>query len=212
MPLLDSPSIAGITDYMFVPDDVLDADATIVLGMTLWERPLQKAMELQRDGQAGTLVFSGGYNPKIGDYEALKMRDYWIRGGFPGNKPLVDPRSTNTRENMENSRKLLAERGILRHGARINIISINYHMRRAVETFRDVFGTDVNLGVANYMSKYCHPLGWFDDVQGRELLLGEVQKIRRYFPDRAARLDELLDGGPGGRNVSARGAIERTDG
>ncbi len=196
MLLFDSPSIQHISGYMFVPDDVLEADATIVLGMTLWERPLQKAMELHQSGKAGALVFSGGHNPRIGGCEALQMRDRWIRQGYPENQLLIDSSATNTRENMAHSRSLLAQRGMLRHGARINIIAISYHMRRAVETFRDVFGADVTAGIVNYPSKYCDPVRWFENSRGRELVLGEAMKIRKYFPDLAPRLDEALAGWP----------------
>lgn len=191
---LDAGSISAMTEYMFVPDDVLDADATIVLGMTLWHRPLQKAMELHRDGVAGTLVFSGGYNPKISAVEALAMKALWIECGFPEQGLLIDAHAGNTRENMENSRSLLLRHGLLRVGIRINIISINYHMRRAVETFREVFGPGVDLGVVNYPSIHCDPLAWFANAQERDLVVGEATKIRKYFPDRAARLDELLGG------------------
>ncbi len=191
---LDPESISAITEYMFVPDDVLDADATIVLGMTLWHRPLQKATELHRAGVAGTLVLSGGYNPKISAVEALEMRKLWVERGYPEQRLLIDAHAGNTRENMENSRSLLLKHGMLRSGMRINIISINYHMRRAVETFREVFGPGVHLGIANYPSMHCDPLAWFANGQGRDLVIGEALKIRKYFPDRAARLDELLGG------------------
>ena len=209
---LDPAAIAGITEYMFVPDDVLAADATIVLGMTLWHRPLQKAMQLHQDGLAGKLVFSGGYNPKIGSCEALEMRDRWVEHGYPENDLLLDAQSGNTRENMENSRRLLAEHGVLRSDMRVNLISITYHMRRAVETFRDVFGRDVLLGAANYSSMYCDPLAWFENRQGRDLVLGEIMKIRKYFPDRVPQLNQLLAGWCGSELSPQARPIESTDG
>lgn len=206
---LDPESISAITEYMFVPDDVLDADATIVLGMSLWHRPLQKAMELHQDGVAGRLVFSGGYNPKISAVESLAMKTLWIERGFPEQCLLIDAHAGNTRENMENSRGLLLRHGMLRHGMSINIISISYHMRRAAETFREVFGPGVNLGIANYPSMHCDPHAWFANCQGRDLVLGEAMKIQKYFPDRAARLDELLGGGSGCSPECAARLMER---
>ncbi len=208
MSCIDSSSIGRLTDYMFVPDRVLEADATIVLGMTLWERPLQKAIELHQSKQAGVLVFSGGYNPRIDGCEALKMRDEWIRQGYPENRLLVDAKSANTLENMANARRLLAKHGLLRCSMHINIISISYHMRRAVETFRAVFGSELNPGIANYPSKYCDPVRWFEDSDGRALLLGEAMKIRKYFPERAPLLDGLLAAWHEGRPASSAAARE----
>ncbi len=35
-----------IDDYLFMKDCEIEADFTVVLGMTLWRRPLMRALEL----------------------------------------------------------------------------------------------------------------------------------------------------------------------
>ena len=49
-----------VTRLLFLPDNPVAADATLVLGMSLWQSPLKAAVRLFRGGSAGTLVFSGG--------------------------------------------------------------------------------------------------------------------------------------------------------
>ncbi len=176
-------SIEAITDYMFVQDSVKKADATLVLGMTLWQRPFTKALELHAAGVAGRLIFSGGMNRKLGKIEAIEMADQWAQLGNAAQDVLIDSRSVHTRENMIHSKILLEEAGLYKDNMRINLIAISYHMRRALETFRAVFGHRVELGVVNYPSQYCDPMHWFSDPAGKSLILTELFKISRYLPE-----------------------------
>jgi uncharacterized SAM-binding protein YcdF (DUF218 family) len=176
-------SIEAITDFMFVQDSVKNADATIVLGMTLWQRPFTKALELHAAGVAGVLVFSGGMNLKLGKIEAVEMANQWNQLGHASTDVLIDSRSVHTRENMIHSKMLLEEAGLYKDNMRINLIAISYHMRRALETFRAVFGHRVELGVVNYQSQYCHPEHWFSNSVGKRLILTELLKINRYLPE-----------------------------
>lgn len=176
-------SIEQITDYMFVPDDIIQADATLVLGMTLWHRPLMKAVELHHENIAGTLIFSGGLNPKLGEVEASKMMQRWIEMGLSPERVLLDHQSVNTRENMLHSKQLLEEHGLFAEDMRLNIIAISYHMRRVVETCRSVFGDQIRVGIVNYPSVHCHRESWFDDLNGKKLILAELEKIFRYLPE-----------------------------
>lgn len=183
MTLENDPLLQCLTDYMFVPDAIVRADATIVLGMTLWQRPLAMALALHEQDLAGTLVFSGGSNPKLALAESLHMVERWVALKKSSEKVLVDSLSSNTRENMIHSKRLLETSGLYDEDMRINIIAINYHMRRAVETFRAVFGTRISLGVVNYQSIYCHPENWYRNPQGKRLICTEVRKIMRYLPN-----------------------------
>lgn len=175
-------SIEMITNYMFVPDSTLKADATIVLGMTLWHRPVIKAIEVHLKDLAGTLIFSGGLNQKLGEIEAFKMLALWMELGHSPAHVLIETQSINTYENMTYSKALLEKNGLYTDQMRINIVAINYHMRRAVETFRAVFGNHIPLGIVNYPSIHCHPESWFDNREGKELILTEIAKINRYLP------------------------------
>ena len=72
-----------VTRLLFLPDNPVAADATLVLGMSLWQSPLKAAVRLFRGGSAGTLVFSGGYNDRIGRTEAEVMAEAAIAQGVP---------------------------------------------------------------------------------------------------------------------------------
>ena len=183
MPDQLSLSIKQISDYMFVPDNAIKADATLVLGMTLYHRPLAMAAELHHQDLAGTMIFSGGHNQKLGGAEALQMMARWTEMGLPIDRVLIEHQALNTRENMSHSKKLLEEKGLLIEPMRINIVAISYHMRRAVETCRSVFGDEIILGTVNYSSVYCQPESWFNDLNGKKLILTELGKIIRYLPE-----------------------------
>jgi len=181
---LDSQNISvrEITDYMFVPDSPIKADVTIVLGQTLWERPLNKAVELYKSGLSGYLIFTGGFNPKLGAEEAICMSNGWVQMGYPKTDLLIDQVANNTMENMVNSRAILESRGFLDKTARINIVTINFHMRRSIETFNHVFfDKTCHLGIVNYPSIYCHPQTWHADKKGRTLVMTEFRKIHQYL-------------------------------
>lgn len=187
--MLNHDRIRVLTEYMFVEDSPLKADVTLVLGQTRWQRPLAKAIELYEAGLSGTLVFTGGYNKKLGGIEAPAMRDAWAKKGYPMTHVLVDTEATNTLENMINSRQLLEVSGIFKPGLRINLVSINYHMRRALETLRHVWGGGLEVGIANYPSQYCDPASWYENNLGRELILTEFEKIEKYLPAAYAELN-----------------------
>jgi len=174
--------INDLTEYMFLPDNILKANITIVLGQTLWQRPLAKAVELYKDNLAGILVFTGGYNKNIAGFEALEMQNSWSNElGLPLDNVLVESKSTNTMENMLNTKILLEELGLMGGGLNINVVTINYHMRRAIETCKVVFGDSNYLGVVNYPSQYCDPKSWFKNSHGEKLIWNEFNKIKKYI-------------------------------
>jgi len=179
---LHGQRIREITDYMFLPDCPVAADATIVLGQTLWHRPFQKSVEIYKAGAAGKIIFTGGFNPKLGSCEALRMRRTWGKLGYSANDVLTDIAATNTLENMQNARALMSGDLLLKDCKAINIITINYHMRRAVETLKHVFAdASIQIGIVNYPSRYCGPDTWFADQTGRTLVMSELAKIRKYL-------------------------------
>lgn len=182
--MLSPDSIEQITDFMFVPEVPLPADATIVFGMTLWHRPIEKAVSMYREGRAGRLVLTGGHNPAIGAVEAIEMWRKARELGVPDSDLLLEPKATNTRENIVNTHALLRSDGQSPQALRINLVTINYHVKRVLLTFDDVCGAGHRLGVASYPSRYCPPDAWFRTEQGRRNVLGELAKIAAYLPDR----------------------------
>lgn len=171
-----------LTQFIFVPDDVLKADATIVLGMSLWERPLARAIDLYRQELAGRLILCGGYNLKIDAIEALKMYRKAKSIGIPDSDILVDPDSSNTAENFSNAAFLLQANNIEITRSVVNIVSIHFHSRRALLTAQKVFGKGVQFGIATYPSVHYMSKTWYETEAGRRNVFDEIEKITRYFP------------------------------
>lgn len=175
--------VQALTAYMFVDDRPINADYTLVLGMSLWERPLRKAIQLHRANLAGRVVFSGGFNEKIGQPEAIAMLNSWATQGLTLEGVCIDAKATNTYENIANFKQILALENKLRPGLKINLVAINYHMQRVVETFHHVFEGDYELGICSYPSIYCAKDSWHLNPNGRNLIVNEARKILRHLPD-----------------------------
>lgn len=172
-----------ISNYMFLEDNPIQADVTIVLGQTIWQRPLEKATKVYEDRLCNTFIFSGGFNHKLNDVEALCMAKEWdLQGYADKTKFFVEPKSSNTMENMIYSKAILETEGVLDNIKKVNLITINFHMRRAVETFKHVFANkSIHLGIINYPSIYCDHNTWHQNDKGYELVTTEFQKISIYL-------------------------------
>jgi len=172
----------ALSDLLFLPDREINADATLILGMTLWQRPLRRALELYRTGAAGRLIFSGGYNAKIGRPEAVVMSEEALRCGIKADDMLVESRSSNTHENLTYCRDMLLENGSS-GPCRVNIVAIGYHMCRAVLTAQAILPAGSIIGTASYPSIHYSFENWHMSERGRNDVLTEFGKIAAYFPD-----------------------------
>lgn len=132
-------AITQVGDYIFAPDNPLDADVAIVLGMSDWRRPVMRAVELYQDGRVRRLLFTGGYNSKIEATEATEMAAVALASGVPEADILVEPRATHTDQNMTFSKELLESSIGLAELRSILLVTIHYHIRRAIIAARRQF-------------------------------------------------------------------------
>src|SRR5215471_6227818 len=87
---------------------------------------LNAAVDLYRAGYAPYLVFSSGYAYSF--KEAESMRDLAIAQGVPSSAIVLEPRATNTYQNVKYSNEILRD-----HKSKsILLVSSPYHMRRAL--------------------------------------------------------------------------------
>ena len=168
--------------FLFLPDSGNKADVTIVLGMTLWQRPAERAFELYRKGLSGRLIFTGGHNPNIDKTESQAMAQHALSLGVSQGDFLEEPRATNTRENFIYCRELMEEHGLLRRGCSLTIVTISFHMRRAVLTAQDIFAGAVAIGTASYPSIHYPDSSWHESPRGRRDALAEINKLGLYYP------------------------------
>jgi uncharacterized SAM-binding protein YcdF (DUF218 family) len=186
-------AVAAIGAFLFIRERPLRADATIVLGMTLWHRPVERAAALHRDGRSGLLVFTGGWNAAAGVVEAQAMAHAALDRGIPPAEILVEPEATNTDRNFRHVAALLRTAGMLTPGVRLNVVAIAYHLRRAMLTARAVFPPDATLGTVAYPSVHFGAGDWHRSAHGRRVVLGEIERIGRYFgPEAIAELQPHL--------------------
>jgi len=124
-------------DYMRLGHELAPADVVLVLG-SHDVRVGEHGARLFLQGLAPLLMFSGGLGKlTAGAFtksEADTFADAAVRLGVPRASILIEPRSTNTGENVDFSRAMLAERGI--RPARIIAVQKPYMERRTWATFK----------------------------------------------------------------------------
>jgi uncharacterized SAM-binding protein YcdF (DUF218 family) len=145
-------------------------------------------------GEATFLLFSGGIGtgPHSGANllgwtlpEAEIFRDEAVRRGVPEHRIFVEPRAKNSGENVELSKALLEDRGLVAPGSSFQLLLVQkpFMERRAYATFRKVWPEpDVRVSSP--------PLSWRTYCKGSHpqisrdvivnIMVGDLQRIRVY--------------------------------
>ena len=122
--------------YLAVNDTRRKAD--LILGFGVFDmRVPDHCAFLYRSGYAPLILFSGGFGAGTGpleEPEAVVFRQRALRAGVPEYSVLIEPLSTNTLENVLNSRALLADREIPHN--RIILVAQPHRQRRVWLTCR----------------------------------------------------------------------------
>ncbi|MDZ4287411.1 MAG: YdcF family protein [Prosthecobacter sp.] len=184
MPLAAVPtdSLAEtIWDYMLLRHEPRPCDLILALGSND-TRVAEHAADLFLRGFAPKLLFSGNVGAltrgQFTKSEAETFADVAIAKGVPRAAILLEPRSTNTGENIQFSRALLAEQGI--DPQSFIVVQKPYMERRAYATFmRNWPGKDIVMASP--------PLSWQDYPTATltrdiiiPILVGDLQRIRDY--------------------------------
>ena len=173
--------LTQVGEYIFAPDNLLDADVAIVLGMSDWRRPVTRAVELYKEGRVGRLLFTGGYNLKIEATEAREMAALALASGVPEANILVEPRAGHTDQNMRFSRELLDASIGPTELRSILLVTIHYHIRRAVLAARRHFPSPIEIGWVCYPSRHYSSSNWRYSHHGREHVRSEISKMEKYY-------------------------------
>lgn len=94
----------------------------------VFEARLRHAVALFHEGSAPYLILTGGTGEGDRLSEAEVGRDYALAAGVPPDAILIETRSRTTFQNLEETRRLLDDRGIVRS---IRIVSDPPHLLRA---------------------------------------------------------------------------------
>lgn len=170
-----------IWDYHQVGHDVSPCDVAIGLGSHDLGVAAYAA-ELYHASLFPVLVFSGATSPTTAQRfprgEAVHYREHVIELGVPDSAILVEPQASNTGQNIELSRALLAKHGYSPRS--LLLISKPYMERRAYATCRKVW-PEVEVVCASEPLKlddYVQSIG--DEKLVIDMLVGDLQRVIEY--------------------------------
>ncbi|MGN6464700.1 MAG: YdcF family protein [Rhizobiaceae bacterium] len=185
---MDFMDIDAVSRCFFPPDCQDQADIAIVFGMSAPTRPVSLAVDLFHSGRVPKLLFTGGYNKRLGCIEAIEMARLASESGVPADAILIEDKALNTEENVEFSYRILKD--LLGFGGvrKIMLLTIHYHLRRAHIAARHRFPPEVALYWKCYGSLYYTSANWFAVERGRQDVVTEIGKIEHYY---GLTLDDL---------------------
>jgi uncharacterized SAM-binding protein YcdF (DUF218 family) len=153
------------------------------------------ATRLFHEGLFSWIVFTGANAPTTVERfprgEAVHYREYAVEQGVPAESILVEPRATNTAENLEYSRQLLGERRISVKS--VLIMSRPYQQRRAYATCKLIW-PEVDVVCASNpleLDDYVRSIG--DPRRVVNMLVGDTQRIEVYAERGFAIPQEMPD-------------------
>lgn len=131
------------------------------LSQFLRER-LDKGIELYNEGFAEYIIVSGGQGPGEDITEAEAMKRYLLSKGVDESKIIIEDRSSNTMENLRNSKSIMNERSF----STAIVVSNKYHLKRASVMAKKVGLNASYAGI--FVSRYIwdEVYGFFREIPG----------------------------------------------
>lgn len=173
-----------IWDFMQMKMPLQKADAIFVL-CSHDTRVAERALELYNERYAPFVIVSGGAGKLTKNVfnkpEAEIFKDILIDGGVPENKIIVEPKSTNTGENVRFTFDLLNSMGMTFNS--FILVQKPYMERRTYATFKkqwpdhetQIFVTSPNLSYEVYVNN-----GALNKDLIINVMVGDLQRIREY--------------------------------
>lgn len=140
------------------------------------------AADLYRAGMFPVLVFSGGNSLTTAERfprgEAVHFAEHAMALGVPREAIIIEPRAANTGQNIDYSRRALAEAGI--PVTSVMLVSKPYMQRRAYATIRRAWpeAEPVCASEDITLDEYLKSIG--DDGLVIDMLVGDLQRIIEY--------------------------------
>jgi uncharacterized SAM-binding protein YcdF (DUF218 family) len=172
-------------DYHLMKHQIATADAILVL-CSHDERVAERAAQLFHEGWAPLVIFSGGKGSITStlwnEPEAERFARIAISLDVPRERILIEAHSTNTGENIEFTKRLLAERCLDLN--KFIVVQKPYMERRAFATFRkrwpekDLIVTSPQVSFREYLDGYANRALSAADVVS--IMVGDLQRIKIY--------------------------------
>ena len=177
--------VQKIWDYHQMNHQLAKADAILVL-CSHDTRVAERGAQLFLEGWAPLLIFSGGLGVITRHLWQEPEADLFARLaaalGVPDANILTENRSTNTGENVQFTRRMLADRGI--DPQRFIVVQKPYMERRSYATFRkvwpekDLIVTSPKASLDEYLRDYSHES--LEPADVISIMVGDLQRIRLY--------------------------------
>jgi uncharacterized SAM-binding protein YcdF (DUF218 family) len=174
-----------IWNYHLLKHQLAKADAIMVL-CSHDERVAERGAQLFLDGWAPLIIFAGGQGAITktlwNEPEADRFARIAISMSVPPESILIENESTNTGENVQLTKKLLAERGL--DPQKFILVQKPYMERRTYATFlqywpeKEVIVTSPQVSFRDYLAQYSNQSLSAADVVG--IMLGDLQRIKLY--------------------------------
>lgn len=170
-----------IWDYHHLHHKLEKADLILALGSNDL-RVAEHAAKLYLQGWAPMLMFSGNVGAltrgKFARSEAETFAEIAIEKGVPPEAILIEPESTNTGENIANSRRILAGRGM--DPETIILVQKPYMERRAYATFMNFWPGKRLIVSSPPISFADYPTSQLPKELVINIMVGDLQRIRDY--------------------------------
>jgi uncharacterized SAM-binding protein YcdF (DUF218 family) len=190
------PFVERIWNYHLLNHELVRSDAILVL--CSHDRSVAAyAAQLFLDEWAPLLIFSGGLGAitkrLFAEPEANRFAAIAVSLGVPADRIVVENQSTNTGENVQFTRQLLAARAI---AARTFILVQKPYMeRRAFATFRKVWPeprvcvTSPRVSLDQYLNGYAN--GALSAADVISIMVGDLQRIHLY-PEKGFQIPQPI--------------------
>jgi uncharacterized SAM-binding protein YcdF (DUF218 family) len=172
-------------NYHLLRHQIAKADAIMVL-CSHDERVAERGAQLFLEGWAPLIIFSGGQGAitkQLWDEpEAERFARIAMEMNVPRESILVESASTNTGENVQFTRKLLAEKGL--DPQKFILVQKPYMERRTYATFlrywpeKELIVTSPQVSFGDYLAHYSNRALSAADVVG--IMVGDLQRIKLY--------------------------------
>ena len=180
MNTLSAKTIEDITEFIFVSDEPVAADAIFVVGGSL-PTATELAAELYKKGYSDKIFIGGKYSIKHNcfpkpeyhtEYDFYK--DILIKNGVCEDDIYGENESTYTKQNAEFAQKAVVKNNFdIKKGI---IICKAFHARRSL-LFYQMYFPDVEFSVVTFDGFDISKDNWYKSEYGIKRVLGEIERI-----------------------------------
>ncbi|MEK7154764.1 MAG: YdcF family protein [Patescibacteria group bacterium] len=171
-------TVNSITNFVFAQNPPSQADVIIVPGSSHRQLALT-AVKLYKKRLAKKIIFTGGFNQKLGKSEADFGTEIALKKGVPDIYILRETKSKNTKENALQALVVIKKHKLA--FKKILLISKPYHARRLKMTFSKVFPRSQLFVIPIEDDRKINRHNWWKSAEGIAKVMEELEKISQYY-------------------------------